>query len=265
MFKMSKRTNFVIKDAACLHIVHNLQHPTSRLTTQSTQTTMVNAPKLNCSPLPAGRNGKSTQHSTQRRHQANEGTSRSEAERVRALGALRSWRSKKRLAAEKQRETHVLSNTEKEKWIVDFVERETAGARKQVEEAEAAVQQEQDDMTHAELAGLTTRKREMKFKEMLVAIGDNLIDLASSDNGEDGEEQHDEETEQGKLSEDDEPGWVMSTITETVQQRMESFWQKHMKIDELTQPAWEDAADYFCERDMKYSTSELRVPAVILQ
>jgi hypothetical protein len=35
-----------------------------------------------------------------------------------------------------------------------------------------------------------------------------------------------------------------------------------MKLDELTQPAWEDAADYFSERFKKYGKSELRVPAV---
>jgi len=100
---------------------------------------------------------------------------------------------------------------------------------------------------------------------MLVAIGDSLSNLASSDDGEDGEDEDDEETEQGKLSEDDKPGWVMGTITKTVQQRMERFRQKQMKFDELTQPGWEDAADYFRERDKKYGTSELRVPAVVQQ
>ena len=263
MFEMSKRTNLDIKDAAYLHIVHNLQHPTSRPTTNSTTTTMVNAPKKNFSPLPAGRYGKSKKRSTQRRHQANEGKSGLVAERIRALGALRSLRSKKKLAAEKRRETHFLSNEEKEKWIEDYVERETAGARKRVEDAEAAVQQEQDDMTQAEIAGLTSREPEKTFEEMLVAIGDSLSDLASSDDGEDGEEEDDEETEQGNLSEDDEPGWVMGTITKTVQQRMERFRQKQMKLDELTQPGWEDAADYFRERDKKYGTTELRVPAVV--
>jgi len=262
---MSKRTNFDIKDAACLHIVHNSQHPTSRLTTQSTQTRLVNALKKNFSPLPAGSNGKSTNHSTQRCQQANEGKSGFEAERVRAIGALRSFRSGKRLEAEKRRETHFLSNEENEKGIEDFVERETAGARKRVEGAEAAVQQEQDDMTHAELAGLTSRKPEKTFEEMLTAIGDSLRDLASSNDGDDGEDEDDEETEKGKLSEDDEPGWVMGTITETVQQRMERFWQKQMKFDKLTQPGWEDAADYFRERDKKYGTSELMVPAVVQQ
>jgi len=98
---------------------------------------------------------------------------------------------------------------------------------------------------------------------MLVAIGDSLSDLASSDNGVDGEDEDDEETEQGKLSEDDEPGWVMGTITKTVQKRMERFRQKQMKLDELTQLGWEDAADYFCERDKKYGTFELGVPAVV--
>jgi len=234
-FKMSKRTNLDIKDAACLHIVKNLQHRTSRPTTKSTQTTMVNAPKMNFSPLPAGRYGKSTKPSTQWRHHANEGKSGLEAERVRALGALRSLRSKKKLAAEKRRSTHFLCNEEKEKCIEDYVERETAGARKQVEDAEAAVKQEQDDMTHAEITGLTPRKPEKTVQEMMAAIGDSLSDLASSDNGEDGEDD-DEDTELGKLSEDDEPGWVMGTISNTVQQGVESFRQKQMKLDELTQP-----------------------------
>jgi len=221
---------------------------------------MVNAPKKNFSPLPAGRNRKSTKRSTQRRHQANEGKRGFEAERVRARGALRSLRSKKRLAAEKRRETHFLSNEEKEKWIEDFVQRETVGARKRVEDAEAAVQQEQDDMTHAELAGLMSRKPEKPFEEMLIAIGDSLSDLVSSNDGEDGEDEDDQETEKGKLSEDDEPGWVMGRITNTVQQRMERFWQKQMKFDELTQLGWEDAADNFRERDKKYGTSEFSVP-----
>jgi len=224
---------------------------------------MVNAPKMNFSPLPAGRYGKSKKRSTQRRHQTNEGKSGLVAERIRALWLLRSLRSKKKLAAEKRRETHFLSNEEKEKWIEDYVERETAGARKRVEDAEAAVQQEQEDMTQAEIAGLTSRELEKTFEEKLVAIGDSLSDLASSDDGEDGEEEDDEETEQSNLSEDDEPGWVMGTITKTVQQRMERYRQKQMKLDELTQPGWEDAANNFRERDKKYATTELRVPAVV--
>jgi hypothetical protein len=61
---------------------------------------MVDAPKQNFLPLPAGRYGKSTKRSTQRHHQANEGKSGLVAERIRALGALRSLRSKKKLAAE---------------------------------------------------------------------------------------------------------------------------------------------------------------------
>ena len=151
------------------------------------------------------------------------------------------------LVAETRRETHFLSKEEKEKRIQNYVERETAGARQPVEDAEAAVQQEQDDMTYAEITGLTSREPEKTFEEMLVAIGDSLSDLASSDDGEDGEDEDEEETEQGKLSDDDEPGWVMGTITKTVQQRMERFQQKQIKLNELTLPGWEDAADYFCE------------------
>ena len=118
-------------------------------------------------------------------------------------------------------------------------------------------------MTHAELAGFTARKHEKTFEEMLIAIGDSLSDLVSSDDGEDGEDEDVEETEKGKLSGDEEPGWVIGTITKMVQQRKERFRQKQMKFDQLTQQGWEDAADYFRGRDKKCCTSVLRVPAVI--
>ena len=158
---------------------------------------------------------------------------------------------------------HFLSNEEKEKWIEDFVERETAGARKRVEDAEAAVQQEQNHMTHAELVGLTSRKPAKTLEEMLVAIGHSVSDLACPDDWEDGEDEDDEVTEQDMLSKDEEPGWVIATITKPVQQHMERFRQKQMKFNQFTQSGWEDAANYFRERDMKYGTSELSVLAVV--
>jgi len=260
---MSKHMNLDIKDSACLHIVHILQHPTSCRTIKSTQTAIVNAPKKNFLPLPADRYGKSTKRSTQQCHQANQGKSSFEAERVRVFGALHSLRSKIKLTAKKRQETHFLWIEEEEKWIQDYVARETTGARKRVEDAEAAVQQEEEDMKHAEIVGLTTREPEKTFEEMMVGIGDSLSDLASSDDGEDGEDKDDEEKGQGKLSEDDELGWVMGTMTKTVPQRMESFRQKQMKLDKLTQPGWEDTADSFRETDKKNGISQLRVSAVV--
>ena len=173
-----------------------------------------------------------------------------EADRVRALGALHSLRSKKQLAAEKKRETHVLSNEEKEQWIEDYVERETAVARKRVEDAETAIKQKQDDMSNVEKVGLTTTEPEKTFEEILNAIGDSLSDLACSDNEEDAEDgEEEDDTEQGKLSKDDEPGWVMGTISKTVQRCMERFWEKQMKLDKVIQLGSADAADYICERD----------------
>jgi len=260
---MSKRTNLDIKDSACLHIVHNLQHPSSRPTTKSTQTPLVNVPRNILCPLPAGRYGKSTKQSNLRPYQANEGKSRLELERVRSLGALECLRSKKKLAAKKCRETHILSNKGNEIWIEDYVERDTAGARKQVEDADAVVLQQQADMMHAEIAGLTSREPEMSSEKMLVAIGDSLSDLASSHNGEDEQDEDDQETEQGKLSNDDEPCWVLGIITKMAQQGMEMFWQKLMKLDELTQPGWVNAATYFRERQKTYGTTEMKVPAVV--
>jgi hypothetical protein len=98
---------------------------------------------------------------------------------------------------------------------------------------------------------------------MLNAIGDSLSDLASSEDEEDGADEGGDETdpELGKLSEDDEPGWVIGTISRTVQLRMQSIWQKHMKLNELTQPRWEDPANYFRKTDMNYGMTEVKVPA----
>jgi hypothetical protein len=98
----------------------------------------------------------------------------------------------------------------------------------------------------------------------LNAIGESLSDLATSEDGEDGEDEDDneEDTEHGKLSEDDEPGWMMGIISKMVQHCMESFQQKDIRLDELTQPGWRNAAEYLLERDMKYRMTELNVPAV---
>jgi len=133
------------------------------------------------------------------------------------------------------------------------VEREAAVSTKQVEHAETAIKQEQDYMRNAEKAGLITTKPGTTFEDMLNAIRDSLSYLASSDNSEDGEDEDDDEDDPagGKLSKDDKPGWVMGTISNTVQDRMEHFRQKQMNLAELRQPGLGDAADNFRERDKK--------------
>jgi len=147
-----KPTNLDIKDSACLHVVHIFQHATSHPTTRSTQDTMVNATKKNILPLPAGKYGKSTTKSTGRHHQASTGKSGLEADRVRALGALHGLRSTKKLSVGRRRETHFSCNEEKEKWIKDYVDSETAVARKRVQDADTAIMQEQEHMMNVEKA-----------------------------------------------------------------------------------------------------------------
>jgi hypothetical protein len=100
---------------------------------------------------------------------------------------------------------------------------------------------------------------------MLNSIRDILRDLVSSDHEQDWEdvEENEEDTELGKFSDDVEPCWVMGTIKKTVQHRMDSFPQKQMRLDELTQPGRRNAVNYFCERDMKYGTAKLKVPAIV--
>jgi hypothetical protein len=135
---------------------------------------------------------------------------------------------------EKRQETHFLNNEEKEKWIEDYVEGETAVARKRVQDPDTAIMQELKDMTTAESVGGTTRKPDIMCEEMLNAIGDSLSDLATSDNEQDGEDQEDEEadTKLCKLS-DDKSGWAMGKIFKKVQHHTESVWQMQMRLDEL--------------------------------
>jgi len=110
---------------------------------------------------------------------------------------------------------HFLSNEENEIGIEDYVDRVTAVASKPVQDAETAIIQEQEHMRNVEKARSTTTKPRTLFEEMLNAIWDSLRDLASSEAEEDEEDEDDDEddSELGKLSEDDEPGWVMGTIS----------------------------------------------------
>jgi hypothetical protein len=124
--------------------------------------------------------------------------------------------------------------------------------------------EEQHQMGIVETGRLTITKPERTSWKMLNAIGDSLSDLACFAHEEQVEHVDDDEEAagHGKLSEDDQPGWVMGTASKTVQHCMVSFWQKPMMFDELTQPEWGDAADHLGARDQQYATTELQVPAV---
>jgi hypothetical protein len=79
---------------------------------------------------------------------------------------------------------HLLSNEDQAKWIKEYVERDTAGARTRVEDAETTIRQEQEDTDTAENSGLTTKEPEKGFNKRMVTIGDSLSDIASSNDGE---------------------------------------------------------------------------------
>jgi len=55
----------------------------------------------------------------------------------------------------------------------------------------------------------------------------------------------------------------MGKISKTVQQCMESFWLKQMKLEEWRQQGWGDDADYLRARDKNYVKDKLKVPAVV--
>jgi hypothetical protein len=124
--------------------------------------------------------------------------------------------------------------------------------------------QEQEHTRNVENKRWTTRMPETAIEEMFNAIRECRSNVASSEDTEDREDKDDDEevSQHGKLSEDDEPGWVIERISKTVQQHMKSFAQKQMRLDELTQPEWGGTANYFRVSDMKSRTTELQVLAV---
>jgi hypothetical protein len=120
------------------------------------------------------------------------------------------------------------------------------------------------DMTTAKNRVTSTGKRKRRFDAIMYAIGYTANDVAKSDDGQAGTDEDNDEadTELNRLSDDYKPGWATGTITETVQHGMESFWLRQIRLDELTQPAWGDAANHFRERDMNFGTAKLNFPAV---
>jgi len=78
--------------------------------------------------------------------------------------------------------------------------------------------QEQEDMRNDEEAWSTTRKLEKTVVKMLIAISGTMSNVTCFNDENDGEDEEDDEddTEVGKLSEDDNPGLVMGTISKTV-------------------------------------------------
>ena len=65
---------------------------------------------------------------------------------------------------------------------------------------------EQEEMRNCENVGLTSREPHKTVEEMMIAIGDSLSNLASSENEDNGDDQDDEDPKEAMPSEDDEPG-----------------------------------------------------------
>jgi hypothetical protein len=218
----------------------------------------------NLSALPAGKHGKSKKRSTKQRHKSNEGKTGFEAERVRALGALRVLRARKRKAAAEMAENkREMSEEEKQKWIDDYVHSQTAKARERLTKAEEAVQEE----LATDIGGLASLKRKKIFDEMLKAIGESIDDVVASDDDDDDDDDDDEEGEEEEdddalSDEEDEPGAAIGTLPKAIEARLQGFRMKRLKLDELTRPGWPDAAEYFRKRDEKYGVAESVMPTV---
>jgi len=134
-----------------------------------------------------------------------------------------------------------------------------------VQDPEIAIMHGQVHMTNVETARLITPKHAITFETMLNAIGDCLKNLQSSDVTEGWE---DPDVDHGKLvlgkmSEDDEPGCTMDTLSRMEQHHIDSFLRKQGRIDNGSQPGWRVEAEYFCGRVLMCWTTHMNVPAVL--
>jgi hypothetical protein len=107
--------------------------------------------------------------------------------------------------------------------------------------------QEEENLRNVVNTRSTTRQPETPFEAMLNAIGDSLSDLAYSDDNQDGVDKNDDEdTDLWKLINDDEPGWLIGTISKMIFHRIKSFGQTLIQLDKLRPPRWGDMADTSC-------------------
>jgi len=167
------------------------------------------------------------------------------------------------LAADERRETHFLQQKRKRNGSRFGLREQPLWQRKGIEYTETAIKQEQEKINNNENSRVTTSLAEVLFEQMMIAIGGGVSDLPISDDKEDGDGADDEDTELGKLSNDDVPGWDVGILSETVQQCMEWVQQMQMQLDKLTQLACGNAGNYFHETDQKCGTTESKVPLVI--
>src|SRR6187551_3430319 len=144
---------------------------------------MVDLPKKNYNPLPTGKFGRLDNPATLKRHRTNSGKSGVESERIRAHNSLHSLKYKKRRKAAESNEIRFMTKKEREKWIENYVERETATARKRAEEADSAWEREKERLAAEEtvMDQPTAVGSKKTFEEMLKDIGDSIEDLATSD------------------------------------------------------------------------------------
>ena len=141
----------------------------------------------------------------------------------------------------------------------------TAVVRISVKDTEAAISQAREDVRNAEKAGSLTTMPKKSLNEMLDAIGYSLSDCALSNDEEDGEDEYDDEDAAlHKLGEHYTPCLAMGKIPKAVKHCMNSFRPMQIRHDDLKQPGWGDAANYFGARDMNYRTAEFEVPAGVI-
>lgn len=130
---------------------------------------------------------------------------------------------------------------------------------------QTATQFEQDAGRYAEIKVFKTQWLEESFKERPNTLGDNLNSFPTFGNDKDVEDEDsdDEESNLGKLSEDNEPSWVVGTTCKTVRHCIESFWQTQMRLHKLTHSEQGDTVDNFNVRSIMYGTTELRALVII--
>jgi hypothetical protein len=112
----------------------------------------------------------------------------------------------------------------KGKYAQNSVECELAAARKGVEQTERACEQQQQDITNADNARITTRDFEIRCPKMIIATAAIPNGFGFFVNVGNEDHENDQDTVLSKLTEEDKPSWVVGTVSKMVHQQIERYW-----------------------------------------
>jgi hypothetical protein len=149
-----------------------------------------------------------------------------------------------------------MSEDQREKWIENYVERETQVARQRVEAADAAVNEDMErEYVPGAMPSASTKKR--TFEELLALVGDDLDNVVPSDDDDDDDEEEPDEDEDEKEWADDDD-FVPGQMDKTTMAEIAAARARTSRMFELTKEGYAEAEAFWRKRDEEVGVDTLK-------